>query len=158
MTTVQFLIDWAIRSSILILCGALLLRVLRVRNSSIRLAAWTAMLCGSLMIPGLNAALPRLPIAVPGTTFPQTSDFLNVHDSASSSAPVVSVSKALSEGNASRSSESWANVIAAIYGFAALALLLRLAVGLAISCTTRDRGPTRLALLGFAKARIGARP
>jgi hypothetical protein len=38
MTTIQALGEWAIRSSILILSGALLLRVLRVKDPSIRLA------------------------------------------------------------------------------------------------------------------------
>jgi hypothetical protein len=66
MTTVQFLAEWALRSSILILSGALLLGVLRVKDPSIRLAAWTAMLCGSLAIPALTAALPRMPLAMMG--------------------------------------------------------------------------------------------
>ena len=44
MTTIQFLAEWALRSSILILSGALLLWALRVKDPSIRLAAWTAML------------------------------------------------------------------------------------------------------------------
>ena len=43
MTTIQFLAEWALRSSILILLGALLLWALRVKDSSIRLAAWIAM-------------------------------------------------------------------------------------------------------------------
>ena len=64
MTTIQFLAEWALRSSILILSGALLLRALRVKDPSIRLAAWTAMLCGSLAIPALTAALPKVPLAV----------------------------------------------------------------------------------------------
>ena len=64
MTTIQFLAEWALRSSILILSGALLLWALRVKDPSIRLAAWTAMLCGSLAIPALTAALPKLPLVV----------------------------------------------------------------------------------------------
>src|ERR1019366_5461971 len=36
-----------------------LLRVLRVKDASIRATAWTAMLCGSLMIPPLTAVLPK---------------------------------------------------------------------------------------------------
>jgi hypothetical protein len=39
MTSIQFLADWALRSSILILSGALLLQVLRVKNPSIRVTA-----------------------------------------------------------------------------------------------------------------------
>ena len=44
MLTLNFLAEWALRSSILILCGALLLRALRVHDPAVRLAAWTAML------------------------------------------------------------------------------------------------------------------
>ena len=33
MTTILFLADWALRSSVLILAGALLLRVLRVKDA-----------------------------------------------------------------------------------------------------------------------------
>ena len=59
MTAVQFLVEWALRSSILILSGALLLRALRVKDPSIRLAAWTAILCGSLAMPQIGRASCR---------------------------------------------------------------------------------------------------
>ena len=62
MTTFQLLTEWAPRSSILILNGGLLLRVPRVKDPSIDLAAWTSMLCGSLAIPALIAALLNLGI------------------------------------------------------------------------------------------------
>ena len=65
MTTIQLLAEWALRSSILVLSGALLLRVLRVKDPSIRLAAWTAMLVASLAIPVLTSTLPGLLLAVP---------------------------------------------------------------------------------------------
>ena len=58
MTTIRFLVEWTFRSSALVLGGAILLRALRVKDSSVRLAAWTAMLCGSLAMPLLTAALP----------------------------------------------------------------------------------------------------
>ena len=64
MTTIQFLAEWALRSSILIVSGALLLWALRVKDPSIRWAAWTAMLCASLAIPALTVALPKLPLVV----------------------------------------------------------------------------------------------
>lgn len=71
MSALQFLAEWAVRSSILIGSGALLLRVLRVKDASIRSTAWTAMLCGSLMILTLTAVRPKtlLPTvrpAIPG--------------------------------------------------------------------------------------------
>src|SRR5258706_5672320 len=64
MTIAQFLAEWALHSGILILTGALLLCLLRVKDSSIRLAAWTSLLCGSLAIPPLTATLPKMPLAV----------------------------------------------------------------------------------------------
>ncbi len=64
MTALQFLAEWALRSSILILSGALLLWLLRVKDPSVRLAAWIAVLAGSLAIPALTAALPEMPLAV----------------------------------------------------------------------------------------------
>jgi len=69
MTTILFLSEWALRSSVLILAGALLLRVLRVKDASVRLAAWVVMLIGSLGLPLLTTVLPsvrvtKTPIAV----------------------------------------------------------------------------------------------
>jgi hypothetical protein len=61
---IAFLIDWAVRSSVLILSGALLLRALRVKDSSIRSAVWTAILFGSLAIPLLGAAFPKVSLPV----------------------------------------------------------------------------------------------
>jgi uncharacterized protein (TIGR03435 family) len=58
----QFLAEWTFRSSILISAGALLLWALRIRDSSIRLAVWTAMLIGSLVMPVLMSTLPPLPL------------------------------------------------------------------------------------------------
>ena len=68
MIAIQFLAEWALRSSILILSGAVLLRALRVKDSSIRLAAWTAMLFGSLAIPALTVSLPNMPLIIPRAT------------------------------------------------------------------------------------------
>src|SRR5580692_10038888 len=64
MTGIHFLAGWALRSSILISGGAFLLLVLRVRDVSIRLAVWTAMLCGSLLIPAMIVTLPSVPVTV----------------------------------------------------------------------------------------------
>jgi hypothetical protein len=80
MTTIQFLAEWALRSSVLILSGALLLWALRVKDPSIRLAAWTAMLCGSLAMPPLALGLPNMPLPkmplpkmpLPGMPLPKT--------------------------------------------------------------------------------------
>jgi hypothetical protein len=64
MSTVPFLVDWALRSMILIAIGVMLLWALRVKDPSIRWVAWTAMLCASLAIPVLTLTAPalRMPI------------------------------------------------------------------------------------------------
>ena len=72
MTIIQFLGEWVVRSSILILAGAMLLWLLRVRNPSVRLAAYTAMLAASLSMPflvqwaafTLPGVLPAAPAAI----------------------------------------------------------------------------------------------
>ena len=65
MITLQFLAEWAVRSSALILGVGLLLVLARVKNPSVRLAAWTVVLCGSLAIPLIGPALPQLPLTLP---------------------------------------------------------------------------------------------
>jgi hypothetical protein len=64
MAPIAFLIAWIVRSALLILAGALLLRLFRVTNPSLRLIAWTALLIGSLSIPLLTTALPELPVSL----------------------------------------------------------------------------------------------
>ena len=127
MITIQFLAEWALRSSILILSGTLLLWALRVKDPSIRLAAWTAMLCGSLAIPLLTAMAPRVPVPVrraaaqpfeaPVTIYRlETERVREATPPKSAPMPV-----------------DWARAGLIAYGIVALALLLRLCVGLAMS-------------------------
>ena len=59
---IQFLGEWLVRSSILILTGALLVWLLRAKNPEFRLTAWTALLAGFLAIPLLTAILPEVPM------------------------------------------------------------------------------------------------
>ena len=130
MTTIQFLAEWALRSSILILAGALLLRALRVKDASIRLAAWAAMLCGSLAIPALTAALPRVPMmAAPAArvTVDAPAAAGQMATLPAAPRPVVSAPPRF----------DWARAAAMLYLAVALALLLRLAVGLALSLRLR---------------------
>lgn len=128
MNTIQFLAEWAVRSSILILSGALLLRVLRVKDSSIRLAAWTAMLCGSLAIPAMTSALPGVPLRVVRSA------------AVPISAPIVfePTAPSLSTTEVRLYDEQpapfpWARAAMILYGLVAFGLLLRLCAGLAIS-------------------------
>lgn len=65
MTAILFLAGWAVRSSILILTGAVLISALRMRDATLRCAVWTAVLAGSLLIPVMSTALPGVPIGIP---------------------------------------------------------------------------------------------
>lgn len=123
MTTILFLLEWAIRSSILIASGALLLWALQVRDSSIRLAAWTAMLCGSLAIPLLTTALPNRPLPV---TRPASVR-------AEASASPAPTSAFIRPNLVTPKRFDWPRAAATMYALVAFALLLRLCIGLAIS-------------------------
>lgn len=120
MTTVGFLAEWAVRSSALIACGALVLWVVRVKDASIRLAAWTAMLAGSLAIPALTISLPKVPVAVMSTVSAPAIENL---PSLAPLSPTVTVPRSF----------DWWRVAIAIYVFVALVLLLRLSIGLVVS-------------------------
>ncbi len=62
MSATAFLLEWAIRSAILITAATALLKLLPVKNPSIRLTAYTVMLCGSLVLPLLKTTLPGVPL------------------------------------------------------------------------------------------------
>ncbi len=142
MTTIEFLTEWALRSSFLILGGALLLWVLRVKDPAIRLAGWTAVLCGSLAIPALTAALPRVPLTWTRVASLRVEGTAAAYDTAP--LPVRPPSTALEERRKPAANRfDWARAAVAIYLSVALALLLRLAVGLALSRRlTRGSRPT----------------
>jgi RND family efflux transporter MFP subunit len=135
MTTIQFLAEWALRSSILILSGALLLRALRVKDPSIRLTAWTAVLFGSLALPALTAALPKVPLLVMREVARPVEQPIAPHDAALT--PMRPVSRPrdgfAEKGEGGIRPFDWARAAVTIYGLIALALLLRLCVGLAMS-------------------------
>jgi len=124
MTTILFLAEWAVRSSILILSGALLLWALRVKDSSIRLAAWTAMLYGSLAIPGLTAALPKIPVAEMRIAARPLE------------APELAHGTPVVDHVPGRRFE-WERAALIVYALIASALLLRIVVGLAMSLRLR---------------------
>ena len=60
MTAISYLAEWTLRSSVLILSGALLLHAFRIKDASVRLATWAALLCGSLALPALTALAPPI--------------------------------------------------------------------------------------------------
>ena len=130
MTTIQFLAEWALRSSTLILSGALLLRALRVKDPSVRLAAWTAMLCSSLAVPALTGALPKLPLTVMRTAVQPVETVAPVDGVAPAVRQNLSFAK---PGREAATYFDWARAPVMIYVLVAFALLLRLCVGLSIS-------------------------
>jgi len=132
MIAIPFLAEWALRSSILIAGGALLLRVLRVKDPGICLAAWTAMLCGSLATPALTAALPKGPLAVTRWV----SGRAEAPVAARQAAPVNAAPQWPTEAQprpAVPSSLDWARAAVTVYVLVAVALLLRLSAGLAMT-------------------------
>ena len=133
MITILFPAEWALRSSILILIGALLLRVLRVKDPAIRLAAWTVMLFGSLAIPALSVALPEVPVMVmrAATRPPETPAVLNQATPSQTAARPPDFSARGDTGISRRF--DWARATLTIYVVVAIVLLLRLCVGLAMS-------------------------
>src|SRR5689334_2509692 len=64
MNILSFILEWGLRSSILISAVFLVLTALRVKRPSVRLFALTAVLLGSLLIPVLTLALPVLRLRV----------------------------------------------------------------------------------------------
>ncbi len=133
MTTIGFLAGWALRSSILILGGALLLWLLRVKDASIRLAAWTAILWASLAIPALHMAVPKLPVAF--ATAPAVQVASPTADSGAVPMLVAPGPVTGAERHSAAVSKrfDWAWAAAAVYLLVSLTLLLRLGIGLAVS-------------------------
>jgi multidrug efflux pump subunit AcrA (membrane-fusion protein) len=125
MTSIQFLAEWAIRSSVLILAGTLLLWVLRVKSSSIRLAVWTALLCASLALPVLNGVLPRLPLVIKQAAPARVEAPISIDES-----PVILQNEPAAKP---RPRFDWARAALISYILVALTLLMRLCVGLTLS-------------------------
>ena len=128
MIAIQFLAEWALRSSMLILSGALLLWALSVKDPSIRLAAWTAMLCGSLAMPLFTVVAPRMPVAVMHAA-PQQGE-------APVAIPVVApepIREAPQQETKVFKPFDWARAVVTLYVLIAGLLLLRLGYGLSLS-------------------------
>ena len=124
MTTVQFLAEWALRSSILILAGALLFWALRVKDSAIRLAAWTAVLCGSLAIPALHLVAPKTPLPVMRIVSQlQPAPAIREAVPTTVTPPAAKAQPRL----------DWVQAVLAAYLLVVLTLLLRLGLGLSMS-------------------------
>ncbi len=64
VTVLNVLGEWAVRASALAILAGALLWGLRVRDVSFRLATWTAVIFGALLIPMVHESVPRLPLVV----------------------------------------------------------------------------------------------
>jgi hypothetical protein len=138
MTALQFLAEWALRSAILILTGTVLLWALRVKDPSIRLLAWTATLCGSLAIPVLIPTLPGIPLVVQRLVTPPADVPVPVFPAPTGDNRVdipQPVTKAFAPFH-------WQRALVVVYALVAIALLLRLCIGLAMSLRLRRTSRT----------------
>jgi multidrug efflux pump subunit AcrA (membrane-fusion protein)/beta-lactamase regulating signal transducer with metallopeptidase domain len=123
MNALEFVAQWAIRSSVLIAAGALVLTVLRVKDSSIRLAAWVALLCGSLAIPLMTITLPRVPVIVSRDVAHSVAAPVADFASAPAVAPLPTPPRPF----------DWMRAAFILYAAVGLGMLLRLIIGLAMS-------------------------
>jgi len=133
MTAISFFVEWALRSSVLILSGALLLRAWRVKDPSIRWTAWTAILCGSLAIPLLAAALPGIPFTTSMTTNFEIPALVQYGPAMPSPAGLHADTGTGQRNLGVFGRVNWARAVLLIYAVGALVLMLRLGVGIAMS-------------------------
>jgi multidrug efflux system membrane fusion protein len=132
MIAISFLAEWALRSSALILSGALVLWALRVKDPSTRLAASTVLLIASLALPGLTSVLPKMPVAV------QSAAVQPVEVPAAAIAVDTPVTRPATVEREPRHVD-WAGIAVIVYGAIAMGFLLRLCLGLAMSLRLRRR-------------------
>jgi len=129
MNEIEFLAEWALRSSILIFGGALLIWLTRIKDPAIRLAGWIALLLGSLLIPVMTMTLPVVPVPVLRAAAPippEPAEVVQVDFTASVPPVPETVSQAPPKFY-------WYRAGLALYAIVASALLLRLCLGLYLS-------------------------
>ena len=124
MNEIEFLAEWALRSSILIFGGALLIWLTRIKDPAIRLAGWIALLLGSLLIPVMTMTLPVLPVRVLRTAAPVQGVRIDFR----ASTPVVPLTAV-----AEPQQFNWYRAGLMLYAIVAAGMLLRLCIGLALS-------------------------
>jgi len=157
MTGIQFLLEWALRSAILIVSSALLLRLLRVKAASTRLAAWTAVLCGSLAMPALTLALPQVRLAMIPSVAAHATLRAAESKAGDDEIPVMPATTALLQkadalkpASGTPRSVDWVRVGVMIYALIAAELLARLCTGLLLSMRLlRGSGSTGMATAGI---------
>ena len=132
MIAIQFLAEWALRSAILIISGAVLLRALRVKDSSVRLAAWSAMLFGSPCDSGAHRGAAAF--AADSCARERSPRGCRKSDLETPlKSPSTQDASAVKRSPALPRPFDWPSAALAIYMLVAAALLLRLCLGLAMS-------------------------
>ena len=56
----SFLLDWAVRAAFLAALAGLLIAILRLRDIRTRLALWSALVFGCLVLPAVRPLMPPL--------------------------------------------------------------------------------------------------
>jgi uncharacterized protein (TIGR03435 family) len=139
--TILFVGGWLLRSCLLILAGAALVKLLPVKTPAVRLAAWTALLAASLAIPILNAVLPQITLAVGHAAAgrppapPLTRIVLEpapIRATLPIAEPVIDA-PAMPLAHTEAKPIDWARLAAILYFLTAGLLLLRLFTGLLLS-------------------------
>jgi hypothetical protein len=130
MTVLTFLAAWALRSAVVGIAAAVLLGLFRVKDPAVRLAAWTTVLFGSLLIPALNMTLPAVSLPeVPGYDAPTAAARSLDAGNFATRRPAAQLPKmAVSRQPAGRPA-----LLLAVYSLGAGFLLLRLVTGLFLS-------------------------
>jgi uncharacterized protein (TIGR03435 family) len=131
MNLFLFLGEWLVRSFALILAGALVLWLLRVKSPSFRLAAWSFLLAASFALPLLRSALPQLPLMVRRTAAPAAAT------AASATVPALATSDDITPAapmpRALAGPFDWMDFAAVCYALVAALLMARLLIGLGLS-------------------------
>ncbi|HEX3744018.1 MAG TPA: M56 family metallopeptidase [Bryobacteraceae bacterium] len=149
MSPVLFLAGWALRSAALIAAGGLALRLCRVKSPAMRLAALTALLCASLLLPLLIAGLSPVRIELPPIVATRGRVLWAVDQAALALARAPSAAPA--HASAVASTLDWPRLALAVYLACAGALLLRLCAGLVLAGRLLGRArPTGRSSSGIA--------
>jgi beta-lactamase regulating signal transducer with metallopeptidase domain len=136
MTFLSFLGWWALRSSVVAITTAVLLKLFRVRSPSVRLASWTAAMLASTLIPLLAPALPAvyLPAApIRGLARVAQQSNLRLPPSIHVAGNTVSANNGISHAGRASRPFAWPPLLLSIYGLGASLLLLRVGAGLAMT-------------------------
>jgi uncharacterized protein (TIGR03435 family) len=142
-----FLLELAIRTT-LVACGtALVLRLSRIQTAAVRHAAWTGVVIVMLGLPAWTAGGARVPVAV--LTPPADSTQPPLRSAAQAVAPAIDYPASSDQAITSSSVQpnapavTWPAVLISLYAAVALLLLGRLAMGTAQANRLRRRATLR---------------